>query len=274
MMAVSLPYISMGPEEKAPDVHLGGGGREAGIAPGSGNILIMLYTAFIAILVTISIIYAVMSFLHKDPQILKELAAGFIVMLVLGGIIILAQTLSESSQAGVNVQERNNTVEGGSSNVTTAERSPGAVQYSVIAVAMVLVAVIAVKLAFSMRSKKTLKSGDRGEELIRKINAAMNQLKGGKRVQDVIIRTYEEMCMVLKKSGVKEKDSFTPREFERAITEQMGIALEPVSRLTALFEEAKYSSHPIDDSKRMEAIRALRELKKELEKYKLDGENK
>ena len=264
-MAVSLPYISMGPEEKAPDLQLKGGGG-TGVAEGSGDILSTLYMAFVGILVILSVIYAVMSFLHKDSQILKEIAAGFIVMLVLGGIIVLAQYLSDSSEPGV-TQSANRTGEAGNANVTTTEKPAGALQYSVIAIGMVLAAVIAVKMAFALRSKKTLKVEDRGEELIRKINAAMNELEGGKKVQEVIIRAYEEMCRVLGKSGVKDRDSFTPREFEKEIIRQMDIDPEPVARLTGLFEEAKYSSHPIDDSKRRDAIRALKDLKKEVEEY-------
>jgi hypothetical protein len=49
-----------------------------------------------------------------------------------------------------------------------------------------------------------------------------------------------------------------PREYLRRVLRERGLPEEPLTTLTALFEEARFSSHPIPESARRRAARELR----------------
>ncbi len=267
-VAISLPYLYMGPEEKAEDVQLGGGSSGIGASEGSGDFLTVMYLVFIWSLIGLLVLYTIIAVLKKDSDYFKALLGIFVLTLILSGIIIIGASMSGevARKESPDIQQE---VSGGGSataNVTVSDRSGGTGQYVVLAVIAVFLGVITGKILMSFYARRTQKVESQGEELLRKMDTAIRKLGEGGDINEVIIRCYEEMCKVLRKSGVKDRDYFTPREFENAIISQMDINPGPVGRLTSLFEEAKYSSHPIDNSKRRDAISALKELKREVER--------
>ena len=273
-MAVSIPYVSLGPEEKAPDVHTGGIG-EGGIGDtSSGDYLRALWMIFISILAVMFVAYTVIAALKKDREHFKSLFVSLLVLLLLVGILLGMSYLAESGTAeklGLTHPLSSDGGEAGdhdSAGVVT--HSQDRAFYAIVMMVLVLLVAVSYSVISGLISSRAEKVPDQSDELMEKIELAMKDLKEGKKVHDVIIRAYEEMCRILSGSGVDGEDSMTPREFQQAVISQTGIRQEPVAKLTALFEEARYSSHPIDDSKRAEALLALRDLKKEMERREME----
>jgi hypothetical protein len=276
VLAVSLPHLDMGPEEKIPQLP---GPKQANTTAGSGGsgeIARILYIVFIGSLIAMSALYIVISALKKDKEAFKEILAGLLVLIVVSGFFMGALYIMDHPNIlGVHMNDASSGNGTGNSTVVEKYEAAGAVQYMAALFAGAIVVIALVSLAISMRSRKIEKVESQSEELRKKMNLAINDLKKGKEVQEVIIKCYDDMCRILTKSSgmkMKEEDAMTPREFEMAILQRMEIDKGPVERLTALFEEAKYSKHPIDNSKRKDAIKALQDLKDEVERWEREKE--
>lgn len=80
------------------------------------------------------------------------------------------------------------------------------------------------------------------QRLARESQAALDQLRGGADLKDVVIRCYQEMSQVLQEQrGIQRQETMTPREFERQLV-AAGLPAEPVAQLTRLFERVRYGS--------------------------------
>ena len=273
-MAVSIPYVSLGPEEKAPTVKTGGISEGSSYSDSSANYLRILGIAFVSILSVMFILYTVLAIKNKDKEHFKSLFASLLVTLLMVGILLGMSYIKSSGMevsnglSGIFQQGSGGMNSGNSDNATTEHGNTAF--YAIMMLAMLLVGAVAYLLISSFIGKKVEKIPSQTEELMEKIENAMKDLEDGKKVHDVIVLAYEQMCRILAKSGVKGGDSLTPREFQEAVILQTGISEEPVERLTKLFEEARYSRHPIDDSKRRDAVRALGELKEEMKRHELE----
>ena len=274
-LAVSMPYVTLGPEEKAPDVQVGGISDGGVSADSSGNYLRILWISFVIILASMFIIYTIMAIKNKDKEHFKNLLGSLMVMLILVGAI-LALAYLQSSGAGedlavrIGLSQPSGGADASSTGAEVVENSGSTAFYAILVMVGLLFVGVAYIMVDTLLSRRVEKVPSQTEELMEKIELAMRDLEEGKKVHDVIIRAYDEMCRILAKSGVKGEDSMTPREFQQAVIEQTGIRPEPVEDLTRLFEKARYSTHPIDDSERMEALRALRELKQEMERHEME----
>ena len=271
-LAVSLPHLYLGPEEEPPMIPKVGEGNYTTESGNSGDFARILYIVFIGSLIGLSVLYIIISILNRDKEAFKEIMGALLVLAITSAFFLGAMYLMEHPEitGGGGRNETGNASAG--TGVNTVYRPAGAVQYVAVLFVLSLGIIGVVRYAMALRSQKIEKVESQSAELREKMMLAIKDLKKGKEVQEVIIRCYDEMCRILSKSsGMREGDSMTPREFERAILERMEIDRAPVSRLTGLFEEAKYSTHPIDDSKRREAIKALEELRNEVERWEREG---
>ena len=64
--------------------------------------------------------------------------------------------------------------------------------------------------------------------------------------------------------GLRRRPSETPLEYLRRILLGLTASADAVSRLTGLFEQAKFSRHEIDAPMKQDAIGALREIRDDL----------
>ncbi|GEM_PF-3040202 len=276
-MAISIPFVNLGPEEKAPDVKTGGISDGGASAASSSDYIRTLWMMLIALLAAMFVIYTVMAALKKDKEHFKGLFATLIGVTLMVGFILGMAYLSQSGALDGAIRGLigggtgdSGTAGNGSASSDVVTHQETTAFYAVIMMVLFLVGAVVYMMVGSLMSKKIEKAPSQTEELMEKIENAMRDLKEGKKVHEVILQAYEQMCRILAKSGVKGEDSLTPREFRNAVIKETGIRGEPIERLTELFEEARYSTHPIDDSKRRDAIRALRELKQEMERHELE----
>ncbi len=85
-------------------------------------------------------------------------------------------------------------------------------------------------------------------------------------VRAAIIEAYRRMGLLLETKGYKREDAETVREFEDALQAYLPIKTNSITKLTDLFEEARYSDHELDPKMRDKAIKALERLRKDIEK--------
>lgn len=94
-------------------------------------------------------------------------------------------------------------------------------------------------------------------ELSRRAALAINELRQGQRLDDVIMRCYREMAeTVSAQRGLQRRQGETPREFAAELL-RAGLPSQAVKRLTYLFELVRYGGYEPGQRERLEAIDSL-----------------
>lgn len=83
--------------------------------------------------------------------------------------------------------------------------------------------------------------------------------------RETILNCYRQMCHVLSRHGFQIGLNETASEFSNSVSSELGLGGDSVRYLTFLFEEARYSDHQIDDTKRAKALNQLESLEHILE---------
>lgn len=133
---------------------------------------------------------------------------------------------------------------------------PGWVLYVAIAVAA-LIAVLVVPVVVARRAPVTEPIG--GPATVRRTLAeALAALSDPSTAtpRDVVIRLYGQL-LVRVGPRLESLEAATPREIERTCVNEFGIRADHARGLTALFEEARYSTHPFTDREVEQARSAL-----------------
>lgn len=95
------------------------------------------------------------------------------------------------------------------------------------------------------------------EVITAEAEAALDELRAGAEVRDVIFRCYLEMNQGLRKRlGLVREEGMTPREFEEELT-RAGLPQHAVQRLTRLFESVRYGKQSGTEADREEAVASL-----------------
>jgi hypothetical protein len=103
------------------------------------------------------------------------------------------------------------------------------------------------------------------EDFAASIGDAIDDLENEPDARRAVIAAYARMENVLARNGLKRRPSETPVEYLRRILLGLTSRGDSVSRLTSLFEQAKFSRHEIDVSMKLDAIGALREIRDDLQ---------
>lgn len=102
------------------------------------------------------------------------------------------------------------------------------------------------------------------EQLDRAIAAGIEGLESEADPRRAVIKAYAGMELALAEDGLPRSPSETPLEYLRRAFEHLSASKAATARLTALFEQAKFSRHVIDEPMRQEALVALGDLRSEL----------
>ncbi len=79
-----------------------------------------------------------------------------------------------------------------------------------------------------------------------------------------VVRCYERMIRAASQLGAPVSSSQTARELEEGIKRSFQLKGRAIKELTGLFEEARYSLHPVTDTDGEEALKCLVEIGEEL----------
>jgi len=145
-------------------------------------------------------------------------------------------------------------------------------EYTVLWISLAVIAVGAGWLYYVWRTRKrrTAVPLDReqsvAEDFALSIGDAIDDLENEPDARRAVIAAYARMETVLARNGLKRRPSETPVEYLRRILLGLTSRGDSVSRLTSLFEQAKFSRHEIDASMKQDAIGALREIRDDLQR--------
>jgi len=139
---------------------------------------------------------------------------------------------------------------------------------SSIGLLVFLISVLVVIFLYFRHKKLSEQTIEAEEDISSTADKAITELHEGRDVRDIIIRNYQKMLIILEKEGVKQEISFTPRELEKVAINKLKLTEATIDEMTKLFEEAKYSDHPLGEKERNRAIANFKRIKKELEGIK------
>jgi hypothetical protein len=112
--------------------------------------------------------------------------------------------------------------------------------------------------------KKTLEEGHAADALLAALDDSLDDLRNEPDARRAVIAAYARMEGALAYSGLGRRKAEAPREYLARALPTVGAGAGSVERLTALFEEAKFSPHEVDGGMKAEAIDALGALRDEL----------
>jgi hypothetical protein len=97
------------------------------------------------------------------------------------------------------------------------------------------------------------------------LSDAIEDLESEPDPRRAVIAAYARMEGVFSRHGVRRQVSETATEYLRRILLGLTTRVSAVERLTGLFEQAKFSDHPIDGAMKQDAIDALRTIRGDLQ---------
>lgn len=103
------------------------------------------------------------------------------------------------------------------------------------------------------------------EQLVEELDAGVDDLRNIENPREAVIACYSRMERVVELAGVERRDSDTPFELLTRLLLRGDVSERSALRLTELFEEAKFSLRPIDETMRFDALEALLEVRAELQ---------
>ena len=136
----------------------------------------------------------------------------------------------------------------------------------IVLVGAVLVAIVAGLVVLRARRARDVPAP--AQALVDALDAAVDEsLEDLEREPDArraVIKAYERMERALGAHGLARAQAETPSEYLARALGLLAAGARSIGRLTALFEQARYSRRWIDASMKDEAIGALRTLRSEL----------
>lgn len=105
--------------------------------------------------------------------------------------------------------------------------------------------------------------GDRSG-LATAVERQIGEIEQGKDPRKAVIEVYREMRTRLVNAGARDRTTFTAREFGNGAVASLSLSPGTVNQLTYLYEEAKFSLHPITEAERQSALALLKNVLSEL----------
>jgi len=102
------------------------------------------------------------------------------------------------------------------------------------------------------------------DDVAESISDAIDDLESEPDARRAVIAAYARMEGVFSRHGLRRQVSETATEYLQRILLGLTTRVEAVGRLTGLFEQAKFSDHPIDGGMKQDAIDALRVIRDDL----------
>jgi Domain of unknown function (DUF4129) len=133
--------------------------------------------------------------------------------------------------------------------------SPPAILTWLVGVSLALLATVLFLYWIRFRRKS-----NQGDRLAEQIEKARQNIYAGMKLDDVILRCYQEMGMIIQREGGIERQVYTtPTEYEYELC-SAGLPQAPVHELTHLFESVRYGRHTPTPADEKDALSNLQEI--------------
>jgi len=133
-------------------------------------------------------------------------------------------------------------------------------KWLVFMISLVIVVVIALAFFWFWKMARARRQYHPIQQLVHSAQDALEELRAGVDLRDVILRCYQEMnAVVSEKRAIVRPHYLTPRAFTRKL-ETVGLPADQVQRLTRLFEAVRYGAWQPGPADEQEAIRCLEDV--------------
>jgi hypothetical protein len=102
------------------------------------------------------------------------------------------------------------------------------------------------------------------EELSQALDDSLDDLRAEADPRRAVVAAYARLEAILERYGVPRHEADAPFEYVGRVLLELDVSAEPVNRLAALFERARFSRHEIGAELKDEAIGALESIRDEL----------
>ncbi len=184
-------------------------------------------------------------------EILSVLLDIFIIVLMVGTVLFLIVSLLPEGEAVQTAQE-----------VQIAEAAPvvrsplGPVPPSLLWVVGIILGIVCILVAFWIVNS-VLRKKDTIDLLQWEAEKAYQAILSGQDFKNVILKCYHQMSEALKhERGIEREYYMTTGEFERLLKKE-GIPVEPIHKLTSLFEVVRYGNQQPSRQEEQSAIECL-----------------
>jgi hypothetical protein len=133
-----------------------------------------------------------------------------------------------------------------------------------VVLGLVLVMVVAGIVFLLARVKGEIAPPLPEDPLVGLLEAGIDDLRRIADPRRAVIACYARMERLMTSSGIPRRLSDTPTEFLQRVLQRRSVSAASASRLTTLFERAKFSPHRVDERMREDALSALEQVRSEL----------
>ncbi|HEX2021994.1 MAG TPA: DUF4129 domain-containing protein, partial [Candidatus Thermoplasmatota archaeon] len=130
---------------------------------------------------------------------------------------------------------------------------------ALVLVALAVVALVALAVVATVLRRRQL------VEARQILDDAIRELLAGNEYAGTVFLAYRRFVAHLGRHGFAEKASDTPREFALGVRKAVPVGAAPLRELIRLFEEARYSDHPIGSEERDRAVESLARVRNEID---------
>jgi hypothetical protein len=135
----------------------------------------------------------------------------------------------------------------------------------IVTLAVLAIGAVAAIVAFrSRRSEDGSETHDVSAALGDLLDDALDDLRAEADARRAVIAAYARLERVLAAYGLPRRPSEAPEEYLQRVLPTLEVSRHAVSRLTALFETAKFSQHAVGATMKEEAVEALEAARDEL----------
>lgn len=148
----------------------------------------------------------------------------------------------------------------------TADRYEPSFAALPVIVVCVLAAVAGLAWLLATRARRVDEApdGSVAEALAGVLDDTLDDLRAERDPRRAVIAAYARLERVLAAHGAPRRPSEAPDEYLQRVLASLELSREAVSRLTSLFQTAKFSQHDVDTAMKEEAIEALVSARDEL----------
>ncbi len=263
--------------------HLDAGGEPLPAGPGSqpptpnfwglilSNILTSVVAGVFLVLLLAVMVYAILTRKRRMLATMVRPAKwydtiGLLVMLA--AVSLLLYYWPRMARDTANATSQQSTTGNATANVTTVP-ALGGVPLGVLLIMVFILALVVVTVLMDLsvrlrQMKPPAALASRRHAAAAAVDEAISDLQLGQDVRKAILACYARFCALLGVRGIPDQVALTPREIEDRAVTQLEVSPSSAESLTSLFEEARYSTHPLGDDARDRAVESLARIREAL----------